>query len=275
MPKNVNFDLCREAVSILANVGSSAETIVTEAKNSCKGHIFGHGTKTVPNERKIMWEPVAENNGWRIEQNKSTKHVRLLDPMRKCKATIALEDKLGDFLFHVIRIGNEEVKINDCFSNMALDKDGEFIVLVGRMGAKHINSISLDNKSTGFGFGASGAYSGDNSPVGSFNVGANANFKGDLKRYKKYDVHFEDNAANFSDDLLKNSKWFKNDPDMNALFATLKERKITSWNYKSSLSESSNIDFSVEAQMAGVAEAKLKSAFEKRKGFYREFTVEF
>ena len=158
---------------------------------------------------------------------------------------------------------------------MALDKDGEFIVLVGRMGAKHINSISLDNKNTCFGFGVGGGYSRDNSPVGSFNVGANASFKGDLKRFKKYDVYFENNTANFSDDLLIKSKWFKNDPEMNALFATLKERKVTRWEYKSSLSESSNIDFSVEAQLIGVAEAKLKSSFERRKGYYRELPWNF
>jgi hypothetical protein len=273
MPKNVNFDLCREAVTVLANVGSSAETIVTEARNSCKRPI----AEPPWNEPKIKltWDTIAENNGWLIEQNNWGKQIRLVGPNRKIRASIQLDDKLVEFLSHVIRIGNEEVKINNYFSNMALDKDGEFIVLVGRMGAKHINSISLDSKNTGFGFGGGGANSGDNSSVGSFSVGVNANFKGDLKKFKKYDVYFEDNTANFSDDLLIKSKWFKNDPDMNALFATLKERKITRWEYKSSLSESSNIDFSVEARKIGVEEANLKSAFEKRKGVYREFIVEF
>ena len=274
MAININYDLCKEVVLILANIGSSAETIITEASNSCSGHIFRTNVTTNPRDIKVFWEPIAESNGWLIEQHRWFGQVRLVDPMRKCKASIMLEDKLDEFLSHLIRIGKEEIKINDYFSNMALDKDGEFIVLVERMGAKHIKSINLDNRNTGFGFNGD-VNNGGNFSEGSFSIGVNANVKGYLKKFKKYEVYFEDNTAKFSDDLLKNSKWFKNDPEMNSLFTTLKERKIKSWEYKSSLFENSSIDLSVEARNIGVKEVNLKSAFEKRKGFYREFIVEF
>ena len=274
MAERVDINMCQQAVSILANLGSSAETIIRQAVNACESSIYEGGFKARKADNRPAWITLAEDNGWIIEKNKIFGQIRLLSPTLKREVSINFNYKIQQFLYNLIRIGREEININDYFSNMALDKDGEFIVLVGRMGAKHIYSISLDNKNSNNDFNVA-VNSGDNSTIGSFSVNANTHFKGDLKKFKKYEVFFEDNTANFSIDLLKNSKWFKNDPEMNSLFTTLKERKIKKWEYKSSFSESTNIDFFAEARNIGVDEVKLKSALEKRKGFYREFIVEF
>ena len=272
MANKINFDRCREAVSKLANVGSSAVTIISEAKTICSKPII-RPIWDAP-KIKLIWDPVAEDNGWLIEQNMWFKQVRLVDPMRKIHATIFFDDKLDEFLSNIITICKGQVKINDCLSDMALDKDHEFIFLVGRMGARHTYTVSIDNKSSGFGFNGAGNR-GDNSPVGSFRVGVNTNFKGYLKKFEKYDVYYEDDMANFSDDLLINSKWFQNDKQMNLIFTSRKEGNLTSMEYESILSDSSNIDFSVEARNIGVDEARLKGAFEKLNGVYRKFIIDF
>ena len=271
MAKNIDRKVCQEVVSILANAGEAAGTIIRRAIKECEHEINKGKWGSTPTD-KLFWNTLAEENGWVIEQYSSFGNVRLNSPTQKGEVSIKDDLIIQAFFNDLIKIGKEEIKINNWLSNMALDKDGEFIVLLGRMGAKHINSISLDKQNNNFGFNAD---INANSPIGSFNIGAGTNFKDDLKRFKKYDVYFEDNVANFTDDLLNNSKWFKNDPDMNSLFTIIKERKIKRWEYKSSLSVNSSINFSIEAKKAGVAEVDLKNAFDKMKGVYREFIVEF
>jgi hypothetical protein len=267
MTEEVDRKMCLEAVSILANAGSSANIIIERTLKECKNQIK---VGTYP-DHDYLWTKYAKSNDWVIEHYKFlvNGYVRLINLTSKIDVSLDTDEKLKEFLPLIIRVGEEESKISDWLSNMALDKDGEFIVLLGRMGAKHISSVSLDKKND--------ANNGSGSiNVGLANIGMDIYLKNDIKKFKRYDVHIEDNTVNFSDDLLNNSKWFKNDSVMNALFIMLKEKKkIRSWEYKSSLSENSDINFSIEAQKIGVAEVNLKNAFERRKNVYREFTVEF
>ena len=269
--------MLQQVVSILANTGSLAEIIIRKAVRVCRElgvYIHEGGIPPRKTDKRPAWSILAQDNGWVIEENQISKHIRLLSPEGKREVSIFFDDKIQLFWSKLIEIGEEELKINDCLSNMALDKDGEFILLVGRMGAKHVYSVSIENKSTGFSFNGAGNR-GDNSPVGSFSVGVNTDIKGNLKKYEKYNAYFEDDMANFSDDLLINSKWFKNDKKMNLLFTLRKEKNLTSFDYESSLSDGSSIDFSFEVRNIGVDEARLKGAFEKQNCIYRKFTVEF
>jgi hypothetical protein len=275
MAKNVDSGLCKEIVSMLANIGGSAETVITEAVNSCDFHIARPGWVT-QDGNKVFWAKLAEDNGWIIEQHKGTKHIRLLNPQRKCEVSIMLEHKISEFFSKLLKIGTEELVINNYFSDLALNKEGEFIVLVGKMGAKFVHTIRIDDQNTRFGLDGTVSHDGGYH-VQSFTVNIGAQVNNDLKNFKEYEVSFEGKSIDSSGlkNLIQNSKWFKNDAEMNALVISLLDKNVKSWKYKSSFSKDFKLDFSAAARSIGVGEANLKSAFEKRKGFYTEFTVQF
>jgi hypothetical protein len=335
MAKQVDIDLCGQAVSVLANAGNvgSAKLLVSAAISSCGFTVHQPGWPTKRGES--FWRPLAEDNGWLIQQHKATKHIRLVSPESdnsKCLASIMLEDKVSGFLsalveagkrqgFHepemamplyqVVTDGSASTKsgcirlefaeagvkfpatkelsagfytvhpcnpaalapVENYFTNLALEKEDEFIVLLGKMGAKSVHGLRCDGKSTSFGLDGGGSAHGG---VKDFTVTAGLSVGRELKNFKEYEVHFEGSKPNITADLLRQSLWFKNDSQMNGILESrLSGNPLVSKTFKSDISKSFNFNVKAAAQVLGVGEASLKSSFESIKTSYTEFHVEF
>lgn len=98
-------DLCKKAIFILGNAGSSAQWIMTQARETLSRNgytVVGSGSRS---NGGIWWTDIAKHNGWLIQQNDVFKQHRILGPGDQCYATIQIDEKLRLLLKTIIEIG--------------------------------------------------------------------------------------------------------------------------------------------------------------------------
>lgn len=162
------------------------------------------------------------------------------------------------------------IPIEHFFTNLALDKDNECIVLLGKMGAKSVH-ISRSN-SEAIGGSTSSHVKGITHKV---DVGVSV--VKELSSEVDFVVEFSGRSrVSPPPGLLLNSVWHKNDPQLSAL---LESRSGSNPVEKYRVSEKGmsyfNFDFKAAARILGIGEAAIQAEFQKEKEITRIFDVSF
>ncbi len=154
-------------------------------------------------------------------------------------------------------------------SNLALEKDDELIVLLGRMGAKTLKITDNERreKSGSGGLVANVAVAG---------TGASIDISKEIRSGKDLLVTFEGNIVDVDPNLLTKSLWFANDSRLNAIFESRKfsQNKIESYTLRNTYTETFDFDFNLASRYL-VVDADLKAEYrslsQKEKFFHVEF----
>ena len=175
--------------------------------------------------------------------------------------------------FYTIHPCNEKAltPIENYFTNLALDKENECIVLIGKFGAKSVHIIRKENNKK------SNETSSDLSiKKVKLDANAGAQLSKELTSEVDFKVEFQGNITNFSADILKKSLWFKNDPHMNALMELLlSSNPPKDWEYVEKNTSTFNFDFNAVANILNIATVDLKNEYEKICNIERHFHVIF
>ena len=175
--------------------------------------------------------------------------------------------------FYTIHPCNEKAltPIENYFTNLALDKENECIVVIGKFGAKSVHIIRKENNKK------SNETSSDLSVKKvKLDANAGAQLSKELTSEVDFKVEFQGNITNFSADILKKSLWFKNDPHMNALMeALLSSNPPKDWEYVEKNTSTFNFDFNAVANVLNVTTVDLKNEYEKVSNIERHFHVIF
>ncbi|MDZ8025711.1 MAG: hypothetical protein RMX65_001490 [Nostoc sp. DedQUE01] len=155
-------------------------------------------------------------------------------------------------------------------SNLALEKDDELIVLLGRMGAKTLKIT--DNES--FDKSRSGNLGVTNVAVVGTRVDADLSKK--VEAGKDLLVTFEGNIVDIDPTLLKQSLWFTNDSRLNAIFESRRfsQNKIESYTLRNTYTETFDFDFVLASRYLAVdldLKAEYRSLSKKERFFHVEF----
>lgn len=131
MDVNIDFDLCKQAVIIISK-DSNPLGLIIEARKKSK--LIETPSVKVMN-KGIFWDDIANGNDWRIQQNKLSKHFRLLSPESIHQGN-AYWEKFSKFLSYIVEIGKKnqgstEFKINDSSLDLS---DRRVIVIVADNG---------------------------------------------------------------------------------------------------------------------------------------------
>jgi hypothetical protein len=162
------------------------------------------------------------------------------------------------------------IPIENYFSNIALSQDDECIVLLGKMGAKSVHIRNMDEGHIGDDFSSSADI------MGKIHAGIGVSIRSSLKNTNDLYVEFEGNSMNFSPDILKESIWFRNNSNMNAILdARSSNNQLTKYLLKTQLSSSFSFNFDIAAKVLSITEASLRNEYENVKKKIRIFDVAF
>lgn len=153
--------------------------------------------------------------------------------------------------------------------NLAMQKDHELIVLLGKMGAKSLRRIEGDISEN----------------LGKANVSANTVKVGssvDIDIFEKIGkekdllVEFEGNVVNLQPNLLDNSLWFSDDSKLISIYESRKfdRNKIVSYTLRNTYTETFDFDFDLAANYL-VVKADLKAQYQSISKKERLFEIEF
>jgi len=165
--------------------------------------------------------------------------------------------------------GQALVPVRNFFTNIASSKDDECKSLLGKMGAKSVEIITIDeSKKTN-----TTELKGGNDK---FNANAEMSVSNDMRDSSIQRVEFEVRSSDIPPDLLENSVWFKNDSRMKKILEMRLETNILKDYYiDTTIEEDYEFDFSAAAKVLGVAEVSLRNEYEKESKQYRKFHVIF
>jgi hypothetical protein len=153
--------------------------------------------------------------------------------------------------------------------NLALEKDDELIVLLGKMGAKSVRIIETDTqRKAGIGNLKSEVFSSD-AKVG-------ISLSGSTERSTDLLVTFEGNIVDIDPHLLETSLWFCTDSKLNAIFESRRfnPNKIEQYTLINTYTETFDFDFDLATRYL-VVEADLKAEYHSISNKERFFHVEF
>lgn len=153
--------------------------------------------------------------------------------------------------------------------NLAMEKDDELIVLLGRMGAKSLRIIEGDISQN----------------LGKVNVNTNTVKVGGaididvskkLEKEKDLLVKFEGNAIDLEQNLLDNSLWFSDDSKLISIYESRKfqPNKIESYTLRNTYTETFDFDFDLAANFL-VVKTDLKAQYQSVSKKERLFEIEF
>jgi len=159
--------------------------------------------------------------------------------------------------------------IENYFTNIALNQDDERVVLLGKMGAKSVHITKIDESKDGTATDVKTGIKNVNTHVG-LSIGS------ELQNFSDLMVKFEGRVSNISPDILKNSVWFQNNGQMNAILEGRRsENKFTEYDITTRIEQTYNFDFSAAANVLRKFEADLKIEYEKATKQVRKFHVIF
>lgn len=153
------------------------------------------------------------------------------------------------------------VKLESFHKNLALEKDDELIVLLGRMGAKKI-IISTKKES--------------NRKADLDLMLLSSKSKTDNDSEKELLVEFEGNDFSIDENLLEKSLWFSDDSQLNSIFESRKfqKNKIKKYTIKLTYSDTFDFDFDFACGLFK-RNINLRSSYDKLKNVEKLFSVEF
>ncbi len=175
---------------------------------------------------------------------------------------------LGTYTLHP-RDTERLTRLEHYHKNLALEKDDELIILLGRMGAKTLRIIEQNSDSE------SGAVS-----LGAKTIFAegtvNANLSNKIEVGKELVVEFEGKPVKIDPSLLKNSLWFSDDSKLLAIFESrcYNPNKIQKYTLRNTYTESFDFDFDLAAKhlvIKGDLKAEYKAVSKKERFFHIEF----
>jgi len=153
--------------------------------------------------------------------------------------------------------------------NLALEKDDELIVLLGRMGAKSLRIIEIDNDQQ-----SSSTKMGVDTV--SVDVKGGANFSSKFEKNKDLLVTFEGNVVDIDSDLLEKSLWFSDDSKLLSIFESRRfnANKIEEYTLRNTYTETFDFDFRLAAQYL-VIQSDLQVEYQTISKKERFFHIEF
>jgi hypothetical protein len=153
--------------------------------------------------------------------------------------------------------------------NLALEKDDELIVLLGRMGAKRVRIIERDDKQN-----LGGGHVSTDTILMEGQVGGELGHR--ISQEKELIVLFEGHSVDIEEDLLRNSLWFAKDSRLNAIFESrrFQSNKIEEYTLRNTYTETFDFDFDF-AMSNLVFKVDLKTEYETISKKERLFHVEF
>ena len=153
--------------------------------------------------------------------------------------------------------------------NLALEKDDELIVLLGRMGAKSLRIMEIDTEQQ------SGSLKAGVDTV-SVDAKVSTNFSSKLEKNKDLLVIFEGNVVDIDSNLLENSLWFSDDSKLLSIFESRRFNlnKIQEYTLKNTYTETFDFDFNMAAQYL-VIQGDLKGEYQAISKKERFFHIEF
>jgi len=163
-------------------------------------------------------------------------------------------------------------RIEDYHKNLALEKDDELIVLLGRMGDQSVKIIESDIQEQLF----SASVNMDLASVNENTVKSNLSISNYFEKNKDLFVRFEGNIVDISPDLLKNSLWFSDDSKLNSIFESRRfnPNKIEEYILKNTYTETYDFNFDLAAKYL-VVQVDLKAEYQKISKKERFFHIEF
>lgn len=175
---------------------------------------------------------------------------------------------IGTYTLHPYD-GDRLSRLESYHKNLALDKDNELIVLLGRMGAKNVRIVETGNQKK------SGSV---NVEVDTLKAGIDTTITSskETDQEKELIVSFEGNIIDIDQNLLKSSLWFSNDSQVNAIFESRKftPNKIQKYTLRNTYTETFDFDFDLAAKFLTI-KADLKGEYaaisKKERLFYVEF----
>jgi len=153
--------------------------------------------------------------------------------------------------------------------NLALEKDDELIVLLGRMGAKSLRIMEIDTDQQ------SGSTKMGIDTV-SVDVKGGANFSSKFEKNKDLLVTFEGNVVDIDSDLLEQSLWFSDDSKLLSIFESRRfnANKIEEYTLRNTYTETFDFDFRLAAQYL-VIQSDLQVEYQTISKKERFFHIEF
>lgn len=160
-------------------------------------------------------------------------------------------------------------RIEHYHKNLALEKDDELIVLLGRMGAEtlRISEVETQHKA--------GRIEAELNPV-SASIRNETNLSKHLDKGKELSVEFEGNVVDIDSSLLQKSLWFRDDSRLLSIFESrlFKSNKIKEYTLKNTYTETFDFDFDLAAKHM-VVNADLKAEYRAISQKERLFHVKF
>lgn len=175
---------------------------------------------------------------------------------------------LGTYTLHP-RDTERLTRLEHYHKNLALEKDDELIILLGRMGAKTLRIIEQDSDSD------SGAVSGGAKTI--ITEGKlDASLSSKIEVGKELVVEFEGKPVKIDPNLLKKSLWFSDDSKLLSIFESrcYNPNKIQKYTLRNTYTESFDFNFEVAAKhlvFKGDLKAEYKSVSKKERFFHIEF----
>jgi hypothetical protein len=165
--------------------------------------------------------------------------------------------------------GKRLTRLENFHKNLAMEKDDELIVLLGKMGAKSIRIVesNTDQKSGSAKIGLETLELGSQATTGISNK---------IETGRELIVNFAGSDVEIDPNLLKSSLWFSDDSRLNAIFESrcFAPNKIESYTLKNTYSETFDYDFNLAVRYL-IVEVDVKAEFEKLCTKERFFDVMF
>ena len=153
--------------------------------------------------------------------------------------------------------------------NLALEKDDELIVLLGRMGAKSLRIMEIDTNQQS-------ASINTGVDTVSVDVRGDTNLSTKFEKNKNLLVTFEGNVVDIDSKLLENSLWFSDDSKLLSIFESRRfnPNKIEEYTLRNTYTETFDFEFDLAARYL-VIQADLKVEYQAISKKERFFHIEF
>jgi hypothetical protein len=175
---------------------------------------------------------------------------------------------IGTYTQHP-RDGLRLTRLEHYHKNLALEKDDELIVLLGRMGAKSLRIVEIDNEQkSGF------INTGVDTVLLDAKGGINLSSK--IEKNKDLVVNFEGNVVDIEPNLLDNSLWFSDDSKLISIFESRRfnPNKIHEYTLRNIYTETFDFDFDLAARYL-TSQADLNGEYQAISKKERFFHIEF
>jgi len=177
---------------------------------------------------------------------------------------------IGTYALHPCK-NDMLTRLEHYHSDLALEKDDELIVLLGKMGAKVIRITESETQDK-----AVGGQVGVEKMI--VNVGFNAGVSQKIEKGRELEVTFEGGNFDVNPDLLKTSLWFSNDSKLQAILQArcFDPSKMKSYALKNTYTETFDFDFDLAVKYLVLKtdlKAEYHSVSQRERNFYVEFGI--